>query len=227
VSIFDNESETIVIQPPRLPKPMPVTEPETLTDHAHIFQSALTGLDYNNLNAKGLILEQVRARKVQFLRSNLPGLRVVDSVLETCEVSGSAWEKAFFRRVTFQGCRLMGAQMLEGIFEDVEFVNCQAEGMTIVSAKFKNCRFSKCVLRKGSFDSSDMGKVVFDNCDLTEADFHLAKLKGTDFRTSQVGGLKVGVEDMQGAIIAPHQALQVVGLLGVKVQDIEQPDTEY
>ncbi len=213
-----------MIQPPRLPKPLPTDTPETLADHVHIFQAALNGLDYNNLHAHGLILEQVRARKVQMLRSNLPGMRVVDSVLETCEISGSEWEKAFIRRVTFQGCRLMGAQMLEGIFEDVEFINCQAESLGFVSAKFKNCRFSKCVLRKASFDGADVSKVVFNDCDLTEADFHLAKLKGTDFRTAEISGLKVGVEEMQGAIIAPFQALQVVGLLGVKVMEIEQPD---
>ncbi len=216
-----------MIHPPRLPKPIPTTEPDILTDHAHIFQSTLTGLDYNNLHANGLIFEQVRARKVQLLRSKLPGFRAVDSILDTCEASGSEWEKAFFRRVTIQGCRLMGVQMLEGIFEDVEFINCQAEGLAVVSAKFKNCRFSKCVLRKASFDGADASHVVFNDCDLTEADFHLAKLKGTDLRTSQIGGLRVGVEEMQGAIIAPHQALQVVGLLGVKVQDIEQPDDNF
>jgi uncharacterized protein YjbI with pentapeptide repeats len=210
-----------LIHPPKLPKPMPADEPEKLTDQVHIFQSTLNGLDYNNLHARGLILEQMKARKVQLLRSNLPGLRVVDSLLEICEISGSMWEKSFFRRVVFKDCRLMGAQMLEAIFEDVEFINCQAESLTLVSAKFKNCRFSKCVLRKASFDGADASNVVFNDCDLTEADFHLAKLKGTDFRTAQINGLLVGVEEMQGAIIAPYQALQVVGLLGVKVLDVD------
>jgi uncharacterized protein YjbI with pentapeptide repeats len=203
---------------------MPIDKPEILTDHAHIFQSALNGPDYNNLQAGGLILEQVKARKLQLLGSNLPGLRVVDATLETCEMSGSQWERAFFRRVIFQGCRLLGTQMLEGIFEDVEFVNCMAEGLLMVSGKFKNCRFLKCNLHKASFDGADASSVVFDNCTLTEANFHLARLKGTDFRSSEIGGLQVGVEEMQGAIIAPHQALQVVGLLGVKVQTIDQTD---
>lgn len=213
-----------MIHPPRLPKSLPTNEAEKLADHAHIFQSGLNGLDYNHLRAGGLILEQVKARKVQLLGSMLPGLRVVDTALETCELSGSQWERAFFRRVTFQGCRLLGTQMLDGIFEDVGFVNCQAEGLLLVSGKFKNCRFSKCVLRKASFDGADASGVVFDNCDLTEVDFHLAKLKATDFRSSQIGGLRVGVEEMQGAIIAPHQALQVIGLLGVKIQDVDQTD---
>ncbi len=212
-----------MIHPPRLPKPMPTDEPEPLADHAHVFQRALNSLDYNNLASRGLILEQIRARKVQLLRSNLPGLRVVDSLLETCEISGSEWETAFFRRVSFQGCRLMGTQMLEGLFEDVEFVNCQMEGLSAVSAKFKNCRFSKCILRKASFDGADLPGVAFSECDLTEADFHLAKMKGVDFRTAQIGGLRVGVEEMRGAIIAPHQALQVVGLLGVQIRDIDEP----
>lgn len=213
-----------MIHSPRLPKPMPTAAPELLTDHAHIFQCVLNGLDYNNLIARGLILEQVRARKVQLLRSNLPGLRVVDSMLETCEMSGCEWETAFFRRVVFQGCRLMGTQMLEGLFEDVEFINCQMEGISAISAKFKNCRFSKCVLRKASFDGADLTGVAFADCDLSEADFHMAKLKGTDFSTAQIGGLRVGVEEMRGALIAPHQALQVIGLMGVVIKDMDEFD---
>jgi uncharacterized protein YjbI with pentapeptide repeats len=214
------------IHPPRLPKPMPANEPEAFDDHVHIYQSSINGLDYSNLHAGGLILEQVKARKLQMMRSNLPGLRVVDSILDLCEFSGAEWEKSFFRRVVFQGCRLLGAQMLEAIFEDVEFIHCQAEGLSLVSTKFKNCRFSKCMLRKASFDGADVRGMIFSDCDLLEANFHLAKMQGTDLRTAQIGGLKIGVEEMQGAIIAPHQTLQVVGLLGVKVQEIDQLEEE-
>lgn len=214
-----------LIHSPRLPKSIPADTAGTISDHVHVFQSALTGLEANNLRASGVILEQVKARKVHLLRSNLPGLRVVDSVFENCEISASEWEKAFFRRVIFKDSRLVGAQMLEGTFEDVEFTNCQAEGLTVVSARFKNCRFTRTVLRKSSFDGADASKVIFDNCDLTEANFHLARLNGTDFRTSEISGLCVGVEEMLGAVIAPHQALQVVGLLGVIVKDIDQPET--
>jgi uncharacterized protein YjbI with pentapeptide repeats len=217
-------NNTLSIQAPRLPKPMPTDGPETLADHVHIFQSILTGQDYSGLQANGVILEQVRVRKVQFLRAKMHGFRVVDSILETSEFSGGDWEKAFYRRVIFQGCRLLGPQMLEATFEDVEFINCQAEGILMVSTKFKNCLFSKCNLKKASFDEADLSGVIFDDCDLSEANFHEAKLAGTDFRTSVIGGLQVGVKEMQGAIIAPHQVLQVVGLLGVRVKDIEHPD---
>ncbi len=213
-----------MIHTPRLPRPFPATESEPFSPHAHIFQSVLSGEDYNNLQAPGLIIDQVKARKLQMLRSNLPGLRIVDSILDTCEFSGSEWEKGFFRRVVFQGCRLMGAQMMDGIFEDVEFINCQAESLAVVSAKFKRCRFSKCVLRRAVFDGADVSGVAFNDCDLTEANFHQAKLVGTDLRTSQIGGLRIGVEEIRGAIIAPHQTLQVVGLLGVNVVDINPAD---
>jgi uncharacterized protein YjbI with pentapeptide repeats len=203
---------------------MPAGESEPLADHVHIFQSTMAGLAYSDLLAGGVILEQVRARKVQFLRSKMPGFRAVDSILETCEFSGADWERAFFRRVVFQGCRLLGTQMLDGVFEDVEFINCQAEGLLQVGGKYKNVRFSKCKLKKASFDGADLSGVVFDDCDLREANFHEARLVDTDFRTSEIGGLQVGVKEMQGAVIAPYQVIQVVGLLGVKVKDIEHPE---
>ncbi|MEN6408382.1 MAG: pentapeptide repeat-containing protein, partial [Anaerolineaceae bacterium] len=61
------------------------------------------------------------------------------------------------------------------------------------------------------------------HCDLTGADFCNAKLKGADFRTALLNGLRVGAQDFAGAIIAPEQALQVVGLLGVEVKEPDDP----
>lgn len=45
----------------------------------------------------------------------------------------------------------------------------------------------------------------------------------TDLRGSQLEGLRVGISELQGAIIAPSQAVHLASLLGivVKAEDVE------
>jgi uncharacterized protein YjbI with pentapeptide repeats len=56
---------------------------------------------------------------------------------------------------------------------------------------------------------------------LTNADLRKTNLKEADLRGSKLDGLQISPKDMQGAIISPTQAMQVVNLLGVTVMDEE------
>jgi uncharacterized protein YjbI with pentapeptide repeats len=105
----------------------------------------------------------------------------------------------------------------------LRFNDCNAEGANFVTAIFKAARFEKCVLRGSTFEGADLTGVVFHDCDLSGADLRNAKLKDTDFRSSVIDGLKTGVKELQGAIIAPLQAIQVVSLLGILVKENDEP----
>jgi uncharacterized protein YjbI with pentapeptide repeats len=60
---------------------------------------------------------------------------------------------------------------------------------------------------------------IFKGCDLTNADLRNANLQKADLRGSTLDELQVSPKDMQGAIISPAQAIQVVSLLGVSVME--------
>jgi uncharacterized protein YjbI with pentapeptide repeats len=58
---------------------------------------------------------------------------------------------------------------------------------------------------------------VFRSCELARADLHGAKLQNTDFRSSEVVGMVVGMNDLRGAIVDPAQAMIFARVLGLQI----------
>lgn len=210
---------------PQLPKQLPDQHIETLVDHAEYAILTAAASDLTGQTATHVLFEQVRLRHIVLNQTRLAKLRVLDARLETCDLSGSDWQNAAFRRVECVGCRLWGAQLIEARFEDVLFKDCKAERAIFASSKFKAARFEKCDLREASFHEADLAGVVFKACDLSDADLRGANLKGADFRGSLLNRMQVGALELRGAIIDAAQALQVAALLGLMVKD-ETEDVE-
>jgi uncharacterized protein YjbI with pentapeptide repeats len=207
------------IRSPELPKALPPGTVEMLEEQAEVSQSRLERLDFSEVDAAGVLFEQVLVRHVGFFGAHLERMRLFDCRLEGCELSGVILEQARLRRVELSGCRMLGANLGEGMLEDVRFVECNLEGALFGMANFKAVRFEQCILKTASFESADLSGVVFERCDLTKADLRGAKLKGADFSSSTIDGMQIGLADLAGVIIAAHQAAQVVNLMGVVIKE--------
>jgi len=207
---------------PQLPKQLHTKTIEVLDDHAEYIALTISNCDLTSQAATNLLFEQVCFRHVILNQTRLVKMRVVDSRIEACDLSGADWEKARFRRVEFGGCRLWGTKWLEAYLENVLFKDCEGEEAIFASATFKSARFEKCNLREASFQEADLTGVVFYQCDLTNADLGGTRLKGADFRGSLINGMQVGAKELQGAIIDSVQAIQVAGLLGITVKEIDE-----
>jgi uncharacterized protein YjbI with pentapeptide repeats len=211
------------IQAPQIPKRLGPALFDVGDEREPYFQQVLLAdHDQSDLKTSGLFFEQVHLQRVIFMQSRLQKLRAFDSRFERCDLSGADWEKARFRRVEFTDCRLLGTAILEGSFEDTFFRDCNAEGASFVSAVFHCARFEKCNLQGASFEGADLTGVVFEGCNLARANLRGAKLTGADFSSAVIDGLRIAAGDLQGAIIAPLQAVQVVGLLGIHIKS--EPD---
>ena len=211
------------IQAPRLPENMERTQLEKIEEHSEISQILLANCDFSDLlgiNKLGVVFDQVHCWHDVFLQARFSGIRLVDCLMERCDFSAVDWEKARMKRVEFLGCRLLGTNMVEATFEDIAFNGCTADGAVFGLAKFKSVRFERCRMRGATFEGADLSGVVFHECDLAHADLRGAKLQGTDFSASTIDGLILGPSDLQGAIISPNQAVQVVGLLGITVKNL-------
>ncbi len=211
------------IQAPHLPKDMERTQLDTITEQSEITQVLLANCDFTDMlgvNKPGVLFEQVHCWHNVFLQARLQGMRLFDCLLERCDFSAVDWDKARLRRVEFLGCRLLGTNLSEAALEDVAFNGCTADGAFFSLAVFKRARFERCRLHGAAFEGTDLSGVVFHECDLAHADLRGAKLAGADFSTSKIDGISVGATDLQGAIIGPHQAVQIVGLLGVTIKPL-------
>lgn len=207
------------VQPPQLLKHLPAETIAALEDHGEYSSLGLSGCDLTGQQAGDILFEQVHFRHAAFTRTHLVKIRLADTRAEVSDLSGASWEKARFRRAEFIGCRLLGIQLLDAQLEDVVFKDCNLEGAVFVSTTFKAVRFEKCSLRGAAFEEVDLTGAVFYQCDLSNASLRGAKLHGADLRGSSINGLQAAAKELQGAIIDPTQAIQVVSLLGITVLD--------
>ncbi len=208
------------LKAPKLPRLLAEQTLAALTSHEFYADLLLSAADFSDQRAEQLVFEQAHLRQVTLLNTRLPGLRLMDTWLERCELSAAAIEKARLRRVTFTGCRMLGSQWLESSFEDVLFQECLLEAANFALVAFKPARFEQCNLRGAVFTGANLEKVVFDHCDLTGADLRETRLQGVDLRTAAIDKVQVGIDSLQGAIIAPFQAAQIVNLLGIRVLEV-------
>jgi uncharacterized protein YjbI with pentapeptide repeats len=212
------------IQPPQLPKTFaPQTSVgEQIADHASLTGCILTNDDFSEQAADDLLFEQVHLKRVMLARTELTTMQMHDVRCDVCDFAGATWENAHLNRIEWRGCRLVGFKLLESQVTDAVIAECNAEFALFWSSVFKAARFERCNLQSASFQDADLSGVVFNACDLSGADLRGAKLVGADLRGSTLDGLNVGIKELQGAIIAPTQAVQVASLLGIVIKGFEE-----
>ena len=218
-------SATFGIEPPQLPKSLPVATPsQHLVDQASYTECSLLDCDWSAANATDVLLDRVSGHNITLHTARLKLAQLLDVRFERGDWSGSIWEKAHVQRGEWLHCRMVGVHWNEASFENVLWQQCNGELARFWSSTFKATRFDQCVLREASFEGCNLAGVVFQQCDLSNADFRGAKLHGADFRSSIISGMQIGIKELQGAIIAPQQAVQLASLLGVVVKDADDSD---
>jgi uncharacterized protein YjbI with pentapeptide repeats len=214
-----------MIQSPNISKSLEPARLGRLEDQAEYFSVSLNGSDFSGQAAEGLVFEDVLMRRVALVETRLERLRMLDVKVEASDCSGAVWDRARLRRLTFTECRMVGIQLVETDLQDIEFVRCTLAGGLFIGAACRSISFRECVLREASFESAELAGARFTDCDLTGADLRGARLQGADFRSSTLSRVRVGQRELDGVIIDPSQAVQVVALLGVEVRDVDdEPD---
>ena len=212
------------IAPPQLPAQLAeVSQLDTLADQSGYTQQALSDCDFAQQSADDLLFEFVSCKRVSFKHTSLTLAQLFDVRLDGCDLAGAEWEKAHLRRVELSGCRLVGLRLSNTSLEDVQIVKCNVELARFWACSFKAARFDHCVLREASFDGSDLTGVILRDCDLSQADLRNTKLKGADLRGSTITGVQVGIKELQGVIVTSIQAIQLAGLLGMTIQEEDDP----
>lgn len=211
------------IKPPDIPDDLSVEGllDDTVRDRERYEYLALSQLDLAEQRAEYASFEATRFSHVSMRASHFPGLALLDVRLEGCDLANADLYKASLQRVEFIACRLVGLKASEAEFHDVLFKECKGEFALFRSATFKSVRFESCDLAESDFAGADLSGVLFSRCNLTRCDMAGAKLPGADFRGSNIEGLKVGLAELQGAIVDPSQALSFARLLGLVVMSVE------
>lgn len=122
-------------------------------------------------------------------------------------------QRTIIQDLTFDGC----------LFENIDFTKVSLKYLDLIDVTF-----DKCDLSNQNFDHQYLNRVQFKNCKLTGTSFietnliqsELASLhhKGLDLSTCQIQGAMFDLASLKGLIINDFQAVDLIGILGVKVK---------
>jgi uncharacterized protein YjbI with pentapeptide repeats len=208
------------IEPPRLPPRPNASTPalDQLDDMGVYAGLLLSDCDLSEQVAEDVTFEATLLKHVRLGRTRLPSLQMHDVRLDACDLAEADWGKPLLSRVEALGCRMVGWRASEGSLRNVLFKGCNSIGAQFWSTSFKHVRFENCILRDADFQYADLSGVIFDKCDLSNAKLSDAKLAGADLRGSKIEGVRLGLKELQGAIVDMEQAIAIARLLGVVVK---------
>lgn len=206
---------------PRLPARfiLDASENNLLQDFVEFSTVLIDHPDFTNQEASHVTFTGALCKQGRWAESRLQGVRCTDTRFDGCDFANATWERLTAHRVEFLTSQLVGFTALEAHLQHVRFQGCNAQFAGFRFATCKTVRFEQCDLRYADFQRADLSGVVFHKCDLRHAQLSGAILKGTDFRSSQIDEMRVGIQELPGAIVDPFQAAYIAGLLGVVIKD--------
>ena len=215
----------MAIKPPVLPKQLQstsLTHGTLNTDDEEYHRLRFEGGYFESESVDYLRFQQVAFQDVRIESSRILAPRLSDVRLQMCSLTNTSCEQIVARRVEFIECQLLGWNSSKGHFQDVLFRGCDIQLSLFRFCTFKSVRFEECNLQDASFQGSNLSNTVFSNCTLNNAEMSQTKLAGTDFRTSSIDGLRVGINEVAGAIVDHFQAAYLASLLGLIVKNEDE-----
>ncbi|NDV65011.1 pentapeptide repeat-containing protein [Bacteroides sp. 224] len=186
---------------------------ETVADHR--FSAGLV----EQINRPYLTIKNCVFRQQIFIECKLESAQIWDVRFENCDLSNVSFSGSSFHRVEFVSCKLLGTNFSETTLNNVSFTDCNSHYMNLSVSKLSNVRFTSCDFRSASINETRLNAVAFEDCLLIEADLSQTKLRGIDLRTCRLEGIRINVPDLKGAIVQTSQALELLPLLGVVIDD--------
>lgn len=209
------------IQRPKLPKQLESIKLQEadISDHAEFRQAQCSDEELSYITASKVMCDQMIFRNVSFRDVSLQHAELTDVIFEQCDLSNVDLTEAIIHRAQFHQCKIMGMDMTAATMRNIAFVECAGDYATFRFADMKQVSYQETSLEKSDFYHAKFNKVGFDNCKIDQSQFSGASLKGIDLSTADFHNLGVTLEDLQGCIISPSQAILFTKIFGLVVKD--------
>lgn len=171
------------------------------------------------------------------------GIEVSGSVFMNCRFRDCLFEGVTFTNCYFKNCDFSFMNMNQGTFTYCEIVESKLTGLNLAfgvlnnvlirtsdcrlvnfsNAKITVTKFVSCNMTGAAVDNSRMKDSEFVMCDLTEMNISGTPLTGMDLRGSRLDKIIFNGGELQGSTMDSAQAIGLVRLLGIKVEDNGSP----
>lgn len=205
--------------PPKPPGPNAATEfPCLLLNETTLEDIRLVSVSRTGLTADLLAFRQAILQDCVFAGCEFPKLRLFDVSMKNTDLANMNCEQSGGSRVVLEECRLMGINLSGSDWDDLSISHCHAPYARFPVSRFRRTVFDACNLENADFFGSDLTKVLFRDCNLKGCRFLECQCRETDFRGSELEGVLIGTQELQGAIVEPMQAPILIARFGVTVK---------
>ncbi len=202
-----------------------LTEPTDLQDWSPVPGDLLTG---DRIEAKRIAVLDVAGERLPDLEveecvvgtlradgTDLRGLRVRDSVVETLDApvlraSSSAW-----REVRVAGGRIGSAELYDATLNGVEFVGMKLGFVNLRGSTLTDVVFRDCVLDELDIADARLLRVSFAGTRIRSAEGSNTRIDHVDLRTADLGRVE-RLEGFRGATIGADQLYALAPLLAAQ-----------
>lgn len=206
--------------PADLPRELPEADPSQFPagPDINISEQLLTGWRLPDAAAlRSLHLEACILQAAAMPRAAIRSAKWKDVRFSECDLANMEVRALTAIRVEFPGCRMTGLRLNESNWQSVLVSGGDLRYAQFRFSTLQRSEFDGCDLEDADFYGADLRGCVFRRCNLRNAEMSKTKLDGADFRGSTIEGLRVGAEDVSGAIVDAAQALSLAPLLGIRI----------
>ncbi|WP_197470757.1 pentapeptide repeat-containing protein [Anaerosporomusa subterranea] len=122
-------------------------------------------------------------------------------------------------QVEIKNCKILGINLLGATLRNVLFDNCYGDYATFRNVNCKQVKFHNSSLANADFYKSTLLHVHFSNSSLDQIQLSGTKLAGIDLSSCEFRQIGVTIEDVQGCIVSPQQAVGFSKLFGLIIKD--------
>lgn len=182
----------------------------------------LSGDHADQVRARGIAVSNSRLVGHALVGSSLPGLRLVDCILDRADCSNATWVDARLVRCRFNACKLTGFDTRGGTLRDVVFHECKLPDAFMPEASLDRVRFDSCQISGLDLSGSKLTHVCIRNCDAHNMRILDARIDKLDLRGSRIDGIAIDARSVASLIIEPTQAPALAHALGARILDAHE-----
>ena len=188
---------------------------------ARVQNTSFSALELADVLANGTGFEGVVFRGCAFESVDLSNCTFTDVLFSGCRFVRCDMGRSWLNRCDFRSCSAPGLSLAKARLTGVLFEDCQLGYCDLSDVTAERLRAHETNLTEASVFSSRLRRVELDRCDLARVTVFKTSLSGIDLSSCDLTGIRVSsdLRELRGAIVSPEQAVQLAGLIGVKVKE--------
>jgi uncharacterized protein YjbI with pentapeptide repeats len=180
----------------------------------HFFDETVEGLNISDMDISCCVFINCKFRNCIF-----EGVSFTNCLFKNCDLSFLNLTQGSLVRTEIVESRLSGINLTYGIISNVLLKSTPCRFTNFSEARLSCVEFIGCDMTSCSMDKCRVKQTEFTQCDLTGTDFTRTSLSGVDLRGNRITGIIFLGGELDGAIVDTAQAIGLVRLMGIKVED--------